>query len=343
MDKYIEYTLEILKNIMAIDSPSGFTKEVTKYLNEIALEMGYETSFTNKGNLLITVHGENEEEAIGVCAHVDTLGLMVRSIKSDGTLAITKVGGPIMATLDGEYCKVYTRDGKTYTGTILSNSPAAHVFKDAANLERNDETMSVKLDEIVKNKEDVLKLGINNGDYIAYDPKTTITPTGFVKSRFLDDKLSVAIIFGLLKKLHDEHLTLKHKTYFMMSTYEEVGHGCSWIPSDVVEFLAVDMGCIGEDLACTEYDVSICAKDSSGPYDYDIVSKFVEIAKREKLNYAIDIYPYYGSDVSAALRGGQNIRGGLIGAGVAASHGMERTHTQGIDATFKLLCAYLNA
>ena len=334
--------LDILKNIMAIDSPSGFTRNCVNYLKSVSEELGYKSTITNKGNLLIEVDGEGTD-AIGISAHVDTLGLMVRSIKADGTLAVTKVGGPIMATLDGEYCKIYTRDNRVYTGTILSNSPACHVFKDSGTLERNEENMCVRLDEIVKSKDDVLALGINNGDYIAYDPKTTITPSGFVKSRFLDDKLSVAIIFGLLIKLKKENIKLQRKTYIMLSTYEEVGHGCSWVPSDISEFIAVDMGCIGLDLACTEYDVSICAKDSSGPYDYEMVSKFISLAKDLKLNHAVDIYPYYGSDVSAALRGGNNIKGALIGSGVAASHGMERTHTQGIDATFKLLCAYLNA
>ena len=333
--------LDILKKIMAIDSPSGFTRNCVNYLKGVSEELGYKASITNKGNLLIEIEGESDD-AIGLSAHVDTLGLMVRSIKSDATLAVTKVGGPIMPTLDGEYCKVYTRDGRVYTGTILSNSPACHVFKDSGTLERNEETMCVRLDEVVKSKEDVLKLGINNGDFIAYDPKTTITPSGFVKSRFLDDKLSVAILFGLLTKLKKENIKLARKTYIMLSTYEEVGHGCSWVPSDISEFIAIDMGCIGLDLACSEYDVSICAKDSSGPYDYDMVTRFINLAKDLKLNHAVDIYPYYGSDVSAALRGGNNIKGALIGSGVAASHGMERTHIQGIDATFRLLCAYLN-
>lgn len=341
MSDDLKYILNNLKEIMNIDSPSGFTQDVIAYSKKLAEEMGFETALSNKGNLIIEVPGESDD-AFALCAHVDTLGLMVRSIKSDGTLAITKVGGPIMPTLDGEYCRIYTRDKKIYTGTIISNSPAVHVFKDAETLERNVDTMCVRIDEEVKSKEDVLKLGINNGDFIAYDPKTVITESGFVKSRFLDDKLSVSILFGVLNHIKEHQIKLKNKTYFMFSTYEEVGHGMAWIPEDISEILAVDMGCIGSDLSCTEYDVSICAKDSSGPYDQKMVDVLVRLAKENELSYAIDIYPYYGSDVSASLRGGNNIRGALIGSGVAASHGMERTHIKGIENTFKLILAYLN-
>lgn len=334
------YALEVAKEILAIDSPSGFCKNVINFTEKKANDLGYKTSRNEKGNLLIYVEGESDK-TIGFCAHVDTLGLMVRSIKADGTLAFTNVGGPIIPTLDGEYCRVWTRDKKVYTGTILSNSPAAHVFEDASNAPRKCETMHVRLDEVVKSKEDAQKLGIQNGDYIAIDPKTTITESGFIKSRFLDDKLSVAILFSVLKTLKEKNIKPKHNIIMIISTYEEIGHGSSNIPSEISELIAVDMGCIGKDLSCTEFDVSICAKDSSGPYDYEITGKLIDLAKKHNLNYAVDIYPYYGSDVSAALRAGNNIRGGLIGPGVHASHGMERSHSDAVENTLKLLMAYI--
>lgn len=335
-----DYALAFAKEILNIDSPTGYCKNVIAYAKEKAEEMGYRTSKNEKGNLLIYVDGESDT-TLGFCAHMDTLGLMVRSIKGDGTLAFTNLGGPIIPTLDGEYCRVHTRDNKVYTGTILSNSPAAHVYEDASSAARKCETMHIRLDEVVKNKEDVSKLGIQNGDIIAIDPKTTITESGFIKSRFLDDKLSVAILFAILKELKEKNLKPKHNLIFIISTYEEVGHGSSYIPEEISELIAVDMGCIGKDLACSEYDVSICAKDGSGPYDYDITGKLIDLAKKHNLSYAVDIYPYYSSDVSAALRGGNNIRGGLIGPGVHASHGMERSHASAVDNTLKLIMAYI--
>lgn len=333
---------EFAYELYAIDSPSGYTKKAIEFLENKAKSLGFETSRNQKGNLHVFVPGKNHSYKVGVSAHTDTLGLMVRSINGDGTLRFTNIGGPILPTLDGEYCRIITRDGKVYTGTILSTSPAGHVFKDASTAPRNADTMIVKIDEIVKSKSDVLKLGIMNGDIIAIDPKTTFTESGFIKSRFLDDKISVCTLFEILNMIHENKIELAHDTYFIVTTYEEVGHGAANLP-EIDELLACDMGCIGQDLTCTEYDVSICAKDSTGPYDYEMVSKLIELAIKEECQYAVDIYPFYGSDVGAALGAGHNIKGALIGPGVAASHGMERTHMQAIESTIKLLLAYIQA
>lgn len=332
---------EFAKQLFAIDSPSGYTHHAIAFLKNEAEKLGYHAWCNAKGNLFVDVPGEDDSYVRGICAHTDTLGFMVRSIKADGKLAMTNVGGPLMPTVDGEYCRIYTREGKVFTGTILSNSPSVHVYKDASTSLRECDTMEVRLDEVVRNKEDVLKLGISNGDFIAIDPKMVVTESGFIKSRFLDDKISVACLFQVLKELKEKNLKPKHRTLFIVTVFEEVGHGNSSIPSEIRELLAVDMGCIGLDLACSEYDVSICAKDSSGPYDYQMTSRLIEIAKEKKLNYAVDIYPMYGSDVSAALRGGNDIKGALIGPGVHASHGMERTHWDGLHSTIELILGYL--
>jgi putative aminopeptidase FrvX len=335
-----DYVLNFVQELLAIDSPSGYCMEAIKFVKAEVEQLGYMTSMNVKGNLIIDIPGESDK-TVGLSAHVDTLGLMVRSINSDGTLTFTPVGGPIMPTYDGEYCRIRTRDGQVYTGTILSHQTSIHVHKEASTVARNCDNMHIRIDERVKSKEDVLKLGIQNGDFIAVDPKTQVIKDGFIKSRFLDDKISVACIVGILTHLKENQLTTRYNTKIIISTYEEVGHGSSQIPAEIEELIAVDMGCIGEDLACTEYDVSICAKDSSGPYDYELTSRLIELAKNAKLNYVVDIYPMYGSDVSAALRGGNDIRGALIGPGVAASHGMERTHWDAVESTIKLLLAYL--
>lgn len=337
-----EYVLNFATELLAIDSPSGYCMEAIKFVKEKVETLGYLTSMNAKGNLIIDIPVKSDK-TVALSAHVDTLGLMVRSIKSDGTLVFTPIGGPIIPTYDGEYCRIRTRDNKIYTGTILSNQTSVHVHKEAATEARNCDTMHIRIDERVKSKDDVIKLGIQNGDFIAIDTKTQVTKSDFIKSRFLDDKISVSCIMGILAYLKENQMTPRDNTKIIISTYEEVGHGSSHIPSDIAELIAVDMGCIGEDLACTEYDVSICAKDSSGPYDYELTGKLIELAKKEALNYVVDVYPMYGSDVSAALRGGNDIRGALIGPGVAASHGMERTHWEGVENTIKLLLAYLKA
>lgn len=336
-----EYVLKTVKELLEFHSPSGFCFDIMEMIELWIQKFGYYYESTNKGCGIITVPGQSNDKIIGLSAHVDTLGAMVRSITPGGNLKFTLIGGPIVPTLDGEYCQIRTREGKLYTGTFLSTSPAIHVFEDSTSKKRDPQNMEIRIDERVSKKEEVQALGISPGDFIFIDPKTTITESGFIKSRFIDDKGSVACLMGLLDILSREGIKPAYTTKVFISTYEEVGHGSSYIPEDITEMIAVDMGCIGEDLSCTEYDVSICAKDSSGPYDYNMTTKLVELAKENQLDYVVDIYPMYGSDVSAALRAGKNIRGALIGPGVHASHGMERTHYQALENTIKLLYLYL--
>lgn len=341
LETNIDFTLNLLEEIINIPSPTGYCKNVMAQIEKVVKECGYKAQQNKKGNRIIEIEGIDNSYCIGIPVHVDTLGAMVRSINSDGTLRITSIGGNMFSTLDGEYCKIHTRSGKIYTGTILSTSPAAHVYPDAKSKERTEENMMVRLDEKVENKEDVLSLEIGAGDFISIEPKYTVTTSGFVKSRYLDNKAGTACALSLMEMFKRLDTKPKHNVKIIVSSYEEVGHGCSNIPDGIDELVGIDMGCVGLDLSCTEQEVSICAKDSSGPYDYDITGKLIELAKKYNLSYAVDIYPMYGSDVSASLKGGNDIRGGLIGPGVHASHGMERTHISGIENTIKLMYAYL--
>jgi putative aminopeptidase FrvX len=293
-----------------------------------------------KGDVVITALSRQEEKTVATSAHVDTLGLMVRSINGDGTLNVTRIGGPQIATLDGEYCKIQTRFGKTYTGTILCNSASSHVYEDSSK-QRKEDNMIIRIDERVESRQDVSKLGIDNGDYVFIDPKFTITESGYIKSRFIDDKASVCVILTVLKYFKDNNIKPAYDTCIYFVNYEEVGHGAATIDSNISEFVTVDMGCVGKDLAGNEYAVSIAAKDSGGPYDYELTTRLIKLAKDNNVNYAVDIFPYYGSDVGAAYRAGVDVKGALIGQGVHASHGMERTHLSGIENTIKLLFLYL--
>ena len=249
------------------------------------------------------------------------------------------LGGHQWCTADGENCTVHTRDGKVYTGVVLNKEPSAHVADQK--VEATEENMEILLDENVSTEKDVKVLGIQVGDIIAMDPRTVVTPSGYIKSRFLDDKLSAAILLGIAKEVAEKTITLHRKVSLLFTVYEEVGHGGSSIPADTEEMICVDMGCVGDDLGCTERMVSICAKDSGGPYNYDLVTELSELAKANGLDYAIDVYPHYGSDVEASLRGGFDIRHGLIGPGVYASHNYERSHIDGVRNTVALLKAYL--
>lgn len=336
MKKYYEYIGEQLKALTAIPSPTGYTKQVAEYVYHTLEDFGYSPRLSNKGNVEVTLGGN--DHPLLLAAHLDTLGAMVRSVKSNGRLRPTTLGGHQWSTADGENCMVLTRDGKTFTGVVLNKEPSAHVSKEK--IEKIEENMEILLDENVESKEDTLALGIQVGDIIAMDPRTVITPSGYIKSRFLDDKLSAAILLGFAKYVKEEQVELNRKVSLIFTVFEEVGHGGCVIPEDTEEMISVDMGCVGDDLECTERKVSICAKDSGGPYHYYLTSALIDTAKAEGLDYAIDVYPYYGSDVEASLRSGYDIRHGLIGPGVYASHHYERSHMDGVKNTFMLLKAY---
>ncbi|MEK0315890.1 M42 family metallopeptidase [Cohnella sp. 56] len=335
------YMVNWLERLLDCPSPSGYCMQITEMLRAEAERLGYASETTPKGNVIVTVKGQKEGPSIGLTAHVDTLGAMVRSIKSGGTLRMTPIGGYAMQTVEGEYCRVHTRDGRVYEGTVLSTKPSVHVHSDAREWKRDEENMEIRLDEDVRSKEDAAALGIAPGDFISWDPRTRIYPNGWIKSRHLDDKAAVAALFGVLEWFKRTGGTPLRTLRLVFSTYEEVGHGAAWVPTDIEEMIAVDMGALGDDLSGTERDVSICAKDSSGPYDYGMTTRLVALAKREGIGHAVDIYPHYGSDATAALRGGANIRAALIGPGVHASHGMERTHADAIVGTATLLTAYV--
>lgn len=337
MDSTLGYIIDQLKALTSIASPTGYTRAATDYLMETLRDMGFGPERSNKGNVLVELGGEGEP--LVLASHVDTLGAMVRSIKDNGRLRPTTLGGHQWSTADGENCTVYTRDGNVYTGVVLNIEPSAHVADEPVKtIEKN---MEILLDENVDSKDDVLELGIQTGDIIAMDPRTTVTESGYIKSRFLDDKLSASILLGLARSVADGEVSLSRKVSLLFTVYEEVGHGGAFVPADTREMISVDMGCVGDDLGCTERMVSICAKDSGGPYNYDLVTTLSNIARELELDYAIDVYPHYGSDVEATLSAGYDIRHGLIGPGVYASHNYERSHIDGVRNTYELVRAYV--
>ena len=333
----MNFIKEQLYTLTSIPSPSSFTEKVTDYLLSELSSLGYSPERSNKGNVFVTLGGSGSP--LVLAAHVDTLGAMVRSIKENGRLRPTTIGGHQWSTADGENCTIHTRDGRVYTGVVLNKEPSSHVADQKTEL--IEENMEILLDENVAFDQDTLALGIQTGDIIAMDPRTVVTESGYIKSRFLDDKLSAAILLGLARAVREDAWKLNRKVSLLFTVYEEVGHGGSVVPDDTEEMISVDMGCVGSDLGCTERMVSICAKDSGGPYNYDLITALSNLAKEKKLDYAIDVYPHYGSDVETTLRAGYDIRHGLIGPGVYASHNYERSHMDGVRNTFELLKAYV--
>ena len=339
---YADYAWEQTAALLAIDSPSGYTAKAAAWVREAFESLGFAAHITTKGGVIADLGGENSEDGLLLAAHTDTLGGMVAQVKGNGRLRIDKLGGMNPNNAEAENVRVYTRDGRVYEGTLQLCNASVHVNPDYSSATRSWNNTEVVLDEDVKSADDTRKLGIEVGDIVCFDPRTRRTATGYLKSRFLDDKLSVGILLGFAKYLSDNKITPARRTWVHVTVYEEVGHGGSGsVPAGVTEAISVDMGCVGDGLGCTERQVSICAKDSGGPYSYEVVGKLIEAAKKTEADYAVDIYPMYGSDVEATLRAGADIRHGLIGAGVYASHGYERSHIDGVYNSLKVLCGYL--
>lgn len=339
---YADYAWEQAAALLAIDSPSGFTGRAAAWVKGTFEKLGFSAAITNKGGVLIDLGGEDAHDGLFLEAHTDTLGGMVCRIKGDGRLQLTKIGGMRAENGEAENVKVYTRDGRIYEGTLQLINASVHVNSDYKTAKRDFDTTEIVLDEDVRSADDIRKLGIEVGDFVCFEPRTRRTASGYLKSRFLDDKLSVGILIGFAKYLADNRVTLKRRTYIHVTVYEEVGHGgAASVPAGVTEAISVDMGCVGEGLTCTEKQVSICAKDSAGPYSYEVVGKLIAAAKSTGADYAVDVYPHYSSDVDVTLGAGFDIRHGLIGPGVYASHGYERSHMDGIYNTLKVLYGYL--
>ncbi len=329
---YADYAWEQTAALLAIDSPSGFTAKAAQWVKDAFESLGFSSEITRKGGVLIDLGGAGD--GLLLEAHADTLGAMVAQVKGNGRLKLTALGGMNANNAEGENVRVYTRDGKVLQGTCQLCNASVHVNKDYDSAKRSWDTVEIVLDD---------EGDVQVGDIVCFDPRTRRTNSGYLKSRFLVDKLSVGILLGFAKYLKDNAISLPRKVWVHVTVYEEVGHGGSAsVPEGITEAISVDMGCVGDGLNCTEKQVSICAKDSGGPYSYDLVGKLIAAAKASGADYAVDVYPYYGSDVEATLRSGVDIRHGLIGAGVYASHGYERSHISGVYNTLKLLCGYLN-
>ena len=341
---YATYATEKAVSLLAIDSPTGYTKAAAEWVKAEFAALGYSADLTVKGGVLIDLGGEDSPEGgLLLAAHADTLGGMVAEIKGNGRLRLTNLGGMKADNGECENVRVHTRGGRVIEGTLQLCNASVHVNGGYSSTNRTFDTTEVVLDEDVNSAADTRALGIEVGDIVAFEPRTRVTESGYIKSRFLDDKLSVAILLGLSKYIKDENITLPRHTYIHITVYEEVGHGCAAsCPAGVTEGISVDMGCVGNGLSCTERTVSICAKDSHGPYSYEVVGKLIDAAKAEGADYAVDIYPFYGSDVEATLSAGADIRHGLIGPGVYASHGYERSHVDGVWNTMKVLKGYLH-
>lgn len=338
----IEYVLDMAVDLLNIPSPVGYTDEAMERIGAELDQLDVPYSLTRKGAILAYIEGEDNNYKKMISAHVDTIGAMVKKIKPNGRLELVNLGGVNWGGVEGENCLVHTLDGDAIEGTIVPVKSSVHIYGDEAReMPRNASTMEVRLDEEIYTKEDTEQLGVRVGDFVSFDPRTVITESGYIKSRFIDDKICIAQVLGYIKYLNDNNLKPKNGLYIYISNYEEIGHGVSVIPDDMDEFIALDIGLVGAEALGDEKKVNIAAKDNKTPYDLSVRLGLMEAAELNNIKYTVDVYNRYGSDASAAILQGFDFKCGCIGPSVESSHHYERTHIEGIIGTIKLLIAYL--
>ena len=336
-----KYLIDCFREIVNVPSPVGYYAQMNPVLEKMAAEFGCEVTYDHKSTAYIHLEGEDHSKKVLIGAHVDTIGCVVRTIDKNGWLRLRNLGGVNYSSLEGETVTIHTRDGREYTGLVACQSHSVHVFDDARTLERNENTMIVLLDEDVHSKEDVRKLGILNGDFISVDPHCEYTKTGYLKSRFIDDKAAVACVFTMLKYLKEKELKPKYRTLLAFTFGEEIGLGGPYVPPEVSEYVAIDIGLIGPDYEGHERCVTICAKDNKAPYTYTLTNRLIDYAKKTGCDYAVDIFYRYGTDASVALGTSNNLQAAAFGMPVYCSHGRERTHILSLKNTMNLLLGYV--
>ncbi len=347
IDIDVRFIVDFLTQLLKTPSPTGYTTQAQHFVRETLTNLKLDTRFNTKGGLIATWQGRSATRPRALTAHVDTLGAMVKEIDPlNGRLHLSRLGGFAWNSVEGESCSVITANEIIYRGTILPHKASVHIHSgpEVERAERSDQTMEVRLDAKVRSGLEVRQLGIDVGDFIAFDPRVEVTDTGFIRSRHLDDKASVACIAGACAALLDAGLRPAQRTTILISHFEEVGHGASTgIPADVKEVLAVDMAAVGPGQNSDEFSVGICVKDSGGPYSLEMRQQLVQLCQSADIPYKLDIYPYYGSDVGPMWRSGADVIAGLIGPGVDASHHYERTHIDSLVATVRLIIEYMLA
>lgn len=332
-----------LEELLAIPSPTGYTGAAIEFVDQELRSLGLEPNRSPKGGLSVTLPGQSEAFPRAITAHVDTLGAVVKRIKSNGRLELSALGGLTWNTVEGEGLTVFASAGKPIRGSLLINTASGHAHGEKLGAtERKAENMEVRLDALSSSEDETRELGIEIGDVVAFDPRIEIGPAGFIRSRFLDDKAGAAALLEAVRALLGEGMTPAQRTTIHFSVYEEVGHGAAaGLPADLAELVAVDMAVVAQDQESQEQKVTICAKDSGGPYHHGLTRKLRELAGSYQIPYVTDVYPHYASDGEAHWRAGGDVRVALIGPGVDASHNYERTHRDALLATARLICAYV--
>jgi putative aminopeptidase FrvX len=345
----VEYLHRVLLRLLLTPSPVGDTAQGIALCRELLCDLsdafdGIHVQVTRKGALTATIRGKGDNQPRAVTAHVDTLGAVVKSIKPNGRLQLSQLGNFSWTAIENESVTVSTENGRTFRGSISIENASHHLYLDGdgpQHKERTQNTVEIRLDARTKSEEETRELGIEVGDFVSFDPRPEIVG-GFVRSRHIDDKGGIACILAALKAIADQGQMPAQRTTIHIANYEEVGHGgSSGFPADIADVLAIDIAPLGAGQNSDEFSCALCVRDEDGPYDRELGRRLRHIAKEHHIALIPDVYNHYCSDGDALWKAGADVRVALIGPGVDSTHGYERTHTDSLVETSRLIAAYL--
>ena len=342
-----DYLKTMLLALLAIPSPAGLTDEIVHFTGGQldALDIPYE--LTRRGTIRAKlprnmVERRRSSPACAIVAHLDTLGAMVREIKPNGRLALMPIGTWSSRWAEGGRVTIFT-EASRYRGSVLPLLAAGHVYGDAIDTQPVSwNQLEVRVDEHIATAVEASALGIQIGDFVAFDPAPEVLENGFIVSRFLDDKAGAAALLAALKAVVESKEPVPMDCHAVFTLSEEVGSGArAVIEEDVSEVIGIDIGPVAPDQNTNECAVAIPLMDSGGPHDYHLTRRLLRLCNEHGIPCTRDVFRFYHSDAGAAVSAGHDVRTALLCFGTDATHGYERTHLTGLVHLAELLALYI--
>lgn len=335
------YLRERLLEMLAIPSPTGFTAELSGYICAQLSALGVEYTLTRRGTIIVRIAGVERGMSRVVANHIDTIGAAVAGLKPNGRLALTPVGTWSSRFAEGGRVTLFARD-RSYRGQVLPVLASGHAFNERIDqLPVSWEQVELRLNEPSATREDLVSLGIRSGDFVAFDADPEVSESGYISARHLDNKGGASALLAAIKSIVESGRPPAIDFQAIFTITEEVGTGAgASLSSDVVEFVGIDIGIVAQGQNATEMGVTLCAQDTSGPFDYHLLRAFKALCRSREIPYQIDVFRYYYSDANSAVRAGHDVRDALITFGTDATHGYERTHISSLMSIAQLLRTY---
>ena len=340
----VNYLADVLKRMLEIPSPSGYTDTIVRYACEELSRLGVEYELTRRGAIRARVPGVEQKGARAMIAHLDTLGAQVKFLKDNGRLEVVPIGHWSARFAEGARCTVFTDKG-SFRGSLLSLKASGHTYNEEIDTQPTSwQNVELRVDALARTKRDLRRLGISIGDTVAIDTRSEFLPNGYIVSRHLDDKAGCASMFAAMKALMEGKDKLPVDTLFIFTISEEVGVGASSVlTQDVASLVTVDNGTTAPGQASDEFGVTIGMADQTGPFDYHLTRKLIRLCQEDDIAYQQDVFRYYRSDSASAIEAGHDVRTALIAFGIDASHGHERIHMHALRSLAELITAYAHS